>query len=60
VKRIIHYVVGTLDHGLYYSDSDHFGNIDTSKSMSGILFFFVKCLVSLAVGHAAGGGLVQL
>jgi hypothetical protein len=49
---------GTLDHGLYYprcpgeahlvgySDSDHTGDIDTSKSTSGILFFFGKCLVS--------------
>jgi hypothetical protein len=58
VKRIISYVAGTLDHGLYYSrcpgeahlvgysDSDHTGNIDTSKSTSGILFFFDKCLVS--------------
>jgi hypothetical protein len=57
VKRIIRYVVGTLDHGLYYprcfgeahlvgySDSDHVGDIDTSKSMSGILFFG-KSLVS--------------
>jgi hypothetical protein len=58
VKRIIRYVAGTLDHSLYYlrcpreahlvgySDSDHAGNIDTSKSTSGILFFFGKCLVS--------------
>jgi hypothetical protein len=58
VKRIIRYVTGTLDHGLYYtrcprvahlvgySDSDHTGDIDTSKSMSGILFFFGKCLIS--------------
>jgi hypothetical protein len=58
VKRIIHYVVGTLNHGLYYprcheeahlvgySDSDHVGDIDTSRSTSGILFFFGKCLVS--------------
>jgi hypothetical protein len=57
VKRIIHYVVGTLDHGLYYSrcprethlveysDSDHAGDIDTSKSTSRVLFFG-KCLVS--------------
>jgi hypothetical protein len=57
VKRIIRYVAGTLDHGLYYprclgeahfarySDSDHAGDIDTSKSTSGILFFD-KCLVS--------------
>ena len=45
VKRIIRYVAGTLDHGLYYprcpgaahfvgySDSDHAGDIDTSKSV---------------------------
>jgi hypothetical protein len=58
VKRIIRYVAGTLDHGLYYprcpeeahlvgySDSDHTGDIDTSKSTSGILFFFGKCFVS--------------
>jgi hypothetical protein len=58
VKRIICYVAGTLDHSLYYlrcpreahlvgySDSDHSDDIDTSKSMSGILFFFRKCLVS--------------
>jgi hypothetical protein len=57
VKRIIRYVAGTLDHGLYYprcpreahlvgySKSDNFGDIDTSKSTSGILFFS-KCLVS--------------
>jgi hypothetical protein len=58
VKRIIRYVAGTLDHGLYYpscpgvthfigySDSDHAGDIDTSKSTSEILFFLGKCLVS--------------
>jgi transposase InsO family protein len=58
VKRIIRYVAGTLDHGLYYprcpgeahlvgySDSDHAGDIDNSKSTSGILFFFGKCLVT--------------
>jgi hypothetical protein len=58
VKRIIHYVAWTLDHGLYYlrcpreahligySNSDHAGDINTSKSTSGILFFFDKCLVS--------------
>jgi hypothetical protein len=59
VKRIIRYVAGTLDHGLYYSrcpgeahlvgysDNDHAGDIDTSKSTSGILFFLGKCLISL-------------
>jgi hypothetical protein len=58
VKRIIRYVVGTLEHDLYYprcpgeahlvgySDSDHADDIDTSKSTSGILFFFGKSLVS--------------
>jgi hypothetical protein len=58
VKRIICYIAGTLDHSLYYprcpeeahlvrySDSDHTGNIDISKSTSGILFFFGKCLVT--------------
>jgi hypothetical protein len=49
VKRIIRYVAGTLDHGLYYlrcpgeahlvGYSDHAGDIDTNKSTSGILFF---------------------
>ena len=58
MKRIIRYVPRTLDHGLYYprcpgtaqfvgySDSDHAGDIDTSKSTSGILFFLGKCLIS--------------
>jgi hypothetical protein len=58
VKRIIRYVAGTLDHGLYYSrcrreahlvgysDSDYAGDIDTSKSTSGVLFFLGKCLIS--------------
>jgi hypothetical protein len=58
MKRIICYVAGTLDHALYYprcpgeahlvgySDSDHAGDIDISKSTSRILFLFGKCLVS--------------
>jgi len=58
VKRIIRYVAGTLDYGLHYprcpstvhfigySDSDHAGDIDTSKSTSGTMFFLGKCLVS--------------
>jgi hypothetical protein len=57
VNRIIRYVAGTLDHDLYYPrcpggahlvgyiDSDHTGDIDISKSTSGILFFFGKSLV---------------
>jgi hypothetical protein len=32
-------------HLVRYSDSNHAGDIDTSKSTSGILFFG-KCLVS--------------
>jgi hypothetical protein len=58
VMRIIRYVAGTLDHGLYYPrcpgeahlvryiGSDHVSYIDTSKSMSEILFFLGKRLVS--------------
>jgi hypothetical protein len=58
VKRIIRYVAGTLDHGLYYlrcpgeahlvgySDSNHASDIDTSKSTNGILFLFGKSLVN--------------
>jgi hypothetical protein len=56
VKRIICYIAGTLDHGLYYPRcpgevhlvgySDHAGDIDTNRSTSGMLFFFGKCLVS--------------
>jgi hypothetical protein len=57
VKRIISYVVGTLDHALYYprcpgeahlvkySNNDQLDDIDTSKSTSGILFFFGKSLI---------------
>jgi len=71
VKRIIRYVSGTLDFGLHYSrcpgaahfigysDSDHPGDIDTSKSTSEMLFFLSKCC-QLAVGQATGGGFVQL
>jgi hypothetical protein len=58
VKRIICYVAGTLDHGLYYprcsgeahfieySDNNHTDDIDTSKSTSRTLFFLGKCLVN--------------
>jgi hypothetical protein len=58
VKRILRYIAGTLDYGLFYprspnaacfiscSDSDHAGDIDTSKSTSGMLFFLGKCLIS--------------
>jgi hypothetical protein len=58
VKRIIRYIVGTLNHGLYYlrcpgeahlvgySDSDHAGDINTSKSTSEIIFFFGRSLIS--------------
>jgi hypothetical protein len=33
-------------HLVRYSDSDHAGDIDTSKSTSEILFFLGKCLIS--------------
>ncbi|XP_066392236.1 uncharacterized mitochondrial protein AtMg00810-like [Miscanthus floridulus] len=58
VKRILRYVAGTLDFGLHftkapgttrfvgYCDSDLTGDIDTSKSTSGTLFFLGNCLVS--------------
>jgi hypothetical protein len=58
VKRIAHYVAGTLDHGLYYprcpgeahlvgyNNSDHSDDIDTSKSTSRILFLLGKCPIS--------------
>jgi hypothetical protein len=58
IKRILHYVAGTLDYGLFYprspdaarfieySDSDHVGDIDTSKSTSGMLFFLGRSLIS--------------
>jgi len=56
MKRIVRYVAVTLDHDLYYPRcprvahfvgySDHAGDIDTSKTTRGILFFLDKCLVS--------------
>jgi len=57
VKRILRYVVGTLDYGLVYRripgtasfvgycDSDLAGDVDTSKSTSGTMFFVGGCLV---------------
>jgi hypothetical protein len=56
VKRILRYVAGTLDYGLHftkapgsarfigYCDGDLAGDIDTSKSTSGTLFFLGNCL----------------
>jgi hypothetical protein len=58
IKRILRYVSGTIDYGLHYgrhSDAAHFvgycdsdlaGDIDTSKSTSGALFFLGDCPVS--------------
>ena len=58
VKRILRYVAGTLDFGLHftkalgtahfvgYCDSDLAGDIDTSKSTRGTLFFLDNCLGS--------------
>jgi hypothetical protein len=55
VKRILRYVAGTQDHGIQfarggagellllgYSNSDHGGDIEDSKSTSGILFYLDK------------------
>jgi hypothetical protein len=55
VKRILRYVAGMQDHGIQfarggagellllgYSDSDHGGDIEDSKSTSGILFYLGK------------------
>jgi hypothetical protein len=58
IKRILRYVADTLDYGLRYErcpgavhlvgycDSDLTGDIDTSKSTSGVLFFLDNCPVS--------------
>ncbi|XP_066361035.1 uncharacterized mitochondrial protein AtMg00810-like [Miscanthus floridulus] len=57
VKRILRYVVGTLDYGLHYGrapnkarfvgycDSDLADDVDTSKSTIGTMFFLDDCLV---------------
>jgi hypothetical protein len=58
VKRILRYVAGTLDYGLHYGrapdtvrfigycNSDFAGDVDTSKSTTGTMFFLSDCLVS--------------
>jgi hypothetical protein len=45
IKRILRYIAGTIDYGLH-CDSDLAGDIDASKSMSGMLFFLGSSLVS--------------
>ena len=57
IKHILRYVAGTLDYGLVYKripgtasfvgycDSDLAGDVDTSKSTSGTMFFLGGCLV---------------
>jgi hypothetical protein len=35
-----------MAHFIGYSDSDHAGDIDMSKSTSGTMFFFDKCPIS--------------
>jgi hypothetical protein len=58
VKRILRYVVGTLDYGLHYErapdtarfvgyyNNDLASDVDTSKSTTGTMFFLGDCLVS--------------
>jgi hypothetical protein len=58
VKCVLRYMAGTLDYGLHYKrapgkarfigycDSDLVGDIDTSKSTSGTMFFLGDYLVS--------------
>jgi hypothetical protein len=58
VKKILRYIAGTLQYGLWYGwqmrttrlvgyyDSDLAGHIDTRKSTTGALFFLGKSLVS--------------
>ena len=57
IKCVLRYVAGTLDCGLHYKcassamrfigycDSDLAGDVDTSKSTSGTMFFLDDCLV---------------
>ena len=57
VKRIMRYLKGTKDYGLYYKKNEKFelraytdvdwdGNIDDRKSTSGGAFFLEKAVVS--------------
>ena len=57
VKRIIRYVAGTTDFGIWYSktsdfrlfgftDSDYAGYLDDRKSTSGYVFFLVLGVIS--------------
>ena len=58
VKRILRYIADALHFGLHftkapsnasfvgYIDSDLAGNVNTSKSTSGALFFLSNCLVN--------------
>ncbi|KAM3197342.1 hypothetical protein ACQJBY_072793 [Aegilops geniculata] len=57
VKHLLRYIAGTLSYGCVYrygdgesltgfSDSDHAGEVDTRKSISGVLFFLGESPVS--------------
>ena len=56
-KRILRYLKGTMDYGLWYPKSNNFslmaftdadwtGSVDDRKSTSGATFFLGNCLVS--------------
>ena len=56
-KRILRYLKGTIELGLFYSssddfnlvgycDSDYAGDVDDRKSTSGFVFFLGDCVIS--------------
>ena len=56
-KRILHYLKGTIDLGIFYSSSDNFnlvwycdsdyaGDVYDTKNTSGFMFFLGDCVIS--------------